>query len=572
MPQSAVAFEQINSFDSHITVQPNTAIKIEERIQYETTVSRHGIYRYVPLRYSRAGTNYTTRISGVMVKDERGKNIPYERSQSNGNMVLKIGDADETFLGKKTYTIFYTVENAVQEVSVDGNSQLVPELYWDITGEGWQIEIASTSATIDSPGATQTHRVCYAGNFGEDDGKCLATASGATSTHLVYQEPVSYGDNVTVAIAFDPKGNWAFPSPLQKLLKQVQDSFIFTPVLLPMLVMLGWWWRKGRDTEYVSWNVFNDDPTQPQRKSPLWQRRPIPMVYEPFKTLTPGEAGVLLDGRVDSADIIAEIIELARLKYLSIKRVEKKKLFGSSQDYTFTKLKEAKSLPAHQEYLFKKLFTSGQTVRLSSLKGSFSTEMEQTKKLLYTAVTSKGFYTANPQSVRDGSMLLVIVLLIVAAGWGIHLLELELWLAIPVFIISAGVSIALIFKMPAKTALGSNHFWQVKGLKTSIARGSWREKIKEKHLFFEEVLPFAVALGVVDQLSRDMEDLNVKAPEYVAGSSLQYFSTQAFVDSFTTEAASSLSYNPSSSSWSSGSGSSGGSSGGGGGGGGGGSW
>lgn len=90
----------------------------------------------------------------------------------------------------------------------------------------------------------------------------------------------------------------------------------------------------------------------------------------------------------------------------------------------------------------------------------------------------------------------------------------------------------------------------------------------EKHLFIEEILPFAVALNVVDQLSRDMKELGLEPPKYMGGTN---FGTAAFVSSFTSDLGAGLTYNPSSSS-SGGGGFGGGSSGGGGGGGGGGSW
>jgi uncharacterized membrane protein YgcG len=166
-----------------------------------------------------------------------------------------------------------------------------------------------------------------------------------------------------------------------------------------------------------------------------------------------------------------------------------------------------------------------------------------------------------------------IVSLIVTGWWGIHLLTLGLFWALPLFGLSAVVALIAGYNLPAKTATGSNFAWQVRGLRRSIQYGAWREKLKEKNLFFEEVLPFAIALGVVDKLAKDMKDLNVPEPTYIPSSGMGSWATSSFINSFSAEAASSLSYNPSSSSWSSGSSfSGGGSSGGGGGGGGGGSW
>jgi len=133
------------------------------------------------------------------------------------------------------------------------------------------------------------------------------------------------------------------------------------------------------------------------------------------------------------------------------------------------------------------------------------------------------------------------------------------------YLMQIPIAIRLIQLMPQKTAVGNNLWMQVRGLKQSINYGKWREIIKEKNLFIEEVLPFAVSLGVIDRLAKDMKDLDIEPPDYFhAGASGSL--SQDFVSQFNNDMNSSIAYNPSSSS-------SGGSfSGGGGGGGGGGSW
>ncbi len=116
----------------------------------------------------------------------------------------------------------------------------------------------------------------------------------------------------------------------------------------------------------------------------------------------------------------------------------------------------------------------------------------------------------------------------------------------------------------------------LKGFHQNLKRGAWRDKIKEKHLFLEEVIPFAIAFGTVKQLAKAMKDLDLQPPDYLEStmiaSSLDSFAKD--LDNFAAATASSIAYNPNSNSSfsSSGSGFSGGFSGGGGGGGGGGSW
>ncbi len=567
--RSAWAFEQISEFKSEITIERDTSLTIKEKLQYETDLDKHGIYRYIPYRYSRNGLNYTARVTIKSVTDDNGHPTPFVTSYEDGNVILKIGDPDKTFTGIQPYVITYQVKNALQEYETHD------ELYWDITGEGWQFEIDKTIATINSPFAKIQETQCFSGVFGGNDRLCQVGPITGQTVQVRYDEPVTYGDNVTVAVKLDPVNQLRFPTPTEKFIQRLKDNATLLPLLLPPLI-LGWlWWKRGRDRLFVSPNVFAHDEAQPQRMSPLFWHRSAPFVYEPIKELTPGEAGALADEKVDNQDVVAEIIDLARKKYLKIERTEKKKFLGSETDYVFTRLKEADDhLPEHQAYLLEKLFAVSKTVKLSELKGTFYTTIDKVKDLIFRSLTTKGLFASHPGQTRGWAMGLTIALLIFAFIWLFNLLDRGQSLGIVLMVISVPLSLIFAHSMPAKTAKGSNLALQARGLKETIGHGKWREKIKEKHLFIEEVLPFAIALGVVDRLARDMEELNLKPPQYFAGSgtSMRGWAFHSLVNDFSHQAASNLTYNPNSSSTSGGSGFSGGSSGGGGGGGGGGSW
>jgi uncharacterized membrane protein len=566
-----LAFEQIDSFTSEITINQDTSLSIKEVIQYRTDLEKHGIYRYIPFRYRRNGLNYTAAISQEKITNEKGQTIPFERSMSDGNVTFKIGDPDRTFTGVQTYVISYRVKDALQRY------EGFDELYWDITGEGWQIPIASTTATIRSPHAQVTEAACFSGVFGSDDTLCRIVSQTTEQVSLLYPQVINYNDNVTVGLKLNQANALDFPTPTEKNIQRFLDNANLVILILPALIMGGVWWRKGRDKLFISPNVFEHDEAKPQRTAPLfWQRR-APFVYEPIKDLTPGEAGALMDEKVDNEDVVAEIIELARKKYLKIERVETKKFLGLAKDtdYVFTFLKDSDGkLSAAQSYLHEHIFSGGETsVKMSSLKGTFYTEMEQTKKLIFESLTDKKLFSSNPQTVKGVGLGVAIAMLAGAFIWMFQVLERGQWLGIPLMILSTPFTLLFANALPAKTAKGSNLGLQAKGLKETIARGQWREKIKEKHLFVEEVLPFAIALGVVDQLARDMEALNLKPPQYIGGSSamMHNYAFHSLVSDFSHQVSSNMAYNPSSSS-SGGSFSGGGSSGGGGGGGGGGSW
>ncbi|GIK83975.1 MAG: hypothetical protein BroJett025_05970 [Patescibacteria group bacterium] len=561
------ASETINSFYSIIEINQDTSLTITEQIQYTTTDNRHGIYRYIPTTYNKGGQVERLPIYDVAVSDDQGNPIPFTRSSDGRFLTLKIGDPDTTFSGEKNYVITYTVERGINQFENHN------ELFWDITGEGWQIPIQKSSATVISQFAELQELACYSGPIGSDDGQCNFEL-GKNQATFTYLDQISYGDNMTIVVRLPKESQLQFPTQTELFFLWLKHNWPIVLLPVPVLVMFLWWYKKGRDFEFISQNVFDMDASKPARLRPVQFNAREPMVYEPLKDITPGESGALLDERVDIQDIVAEILELARKKKLKISVTEKKVLFSITRDYEFTKLSENMAgLSNVQAYLFTELFKTGDVVQLSKLKGTFYLTIDAAKGKLESALVEKKAYTDKPMKVRALGLVIFIILL-AGVFWVLSVTVLPLGIVWPVFllVLQFPVGMLLGYNLPQKTAVGTNLCLQARGLRATINRGAWREKIKEKHLFIEEVLPFAVSLGVVKQLAKDMEELQIKPPEYISTAHLATWTVADFVSGFSTEVGNSLAYNPNSSSSSGGSGFSGGSSGGGGGGGGGGSW
>src|SRR6185503_898934 len=130
------------------------------------------------------------------------------------------------------------------------------------------------------------------------------------------------------------------------------------PLLLPLPVLLGMlllWWKRGRDP----------------------RKRPVTVQYEPPQDVSPAEAGVLIDERVDMRDVIATLVDMAVRGYIRIEEKEEPHLFGlwSSKEFVFHRLKppaEWRDLQRHERLLLEGLFDGhGDSVELSDLKNEF---------------------------------------------------------------------------------------------------------------------------------------------------------------------------------------------------------
>jgi uncharacterized membrane protein len=559
--------ETITGFHSDININQNTSLTIKETITYFSPVEKHGIFRYIPLKYRRGQKVFTTKINDVHVTDLEANTLIFNSYTENGNLVLKIGDPNRTFIGNRTYIILYTVADALAQFPDHD------ELYWDITGEGWQFPIDNTSAVIQSPYAVISKIACYSGTIGTDNGLCQATHQANTAS-ISYNQPIGYGDNVTVALSLDKPNRLMFPTATDRFFKSLTDNLAFILIPLPLLITFLLWFYWGRDFESVSGNIFNLDLKQTKRLKPIFAPARIPFIYEPLKDLTPAETGAIIDEKVQNSDIIADIIDLARQKYLKLSSSEIKGFFSTSTEYTFTKLKAADTaLPTHQEMLMNGIFAAKDTTTLSELKGTFYTTMEKVRKTVEDALTKRQLYTKNPTT---GRVLGAVFAVLVNAAVFFLVMPTAIFLGAiwPFLLFGAQAVLSLFFglNLVQKTVVGNNLMLQAKGLQYTINTGKWREEIKEKNLFIEEVLPYAIALGVISKLAKDMQDLGLDPPQYFQAMGFTGTNWSSFVGDFTAHASSSMSYNPSSSNWSGGSGFSGGSSGGGGGGGGGGSW
>jgi len=118
--------------------------------------------------------------------------------------------------------------------------------------------------------------------------------------------------------------------------------------------------------------------------------------------------GVLVDERADTLDVTATIIDLANRGYFHITEKPKQWLFGSTDYVLHRKKKNDEKLIPYETLFLDKLFESGDTVAISSLKYKFYKDLAKVKEALYTDLTKKGYFDKNPESVRSGYIALGI--------------------------------------------------------------------------------------------------------------------------------------------------------------------
>ncbi|MFA5935640.1 MAG: DUF2207 domain-containing protein [Patescibacteria group bacterium] len=542
--------EAIRDFDVSASLDTERNLSITETIVYDfEDEDRHGIFRTIPVNYQRNGASYKFHLEHISVTADE-KEVPVSISQGGGSVTIKIGDPDKTITGKHTYKISYTTDRAIN--FFEGSS----ELYWNVTGNEWPTMIERASFSIDLPGAP-TQTTCYVGAFGSTEAACNERITG---TYAVFETErvLMPNEGLTVVMAIAP-GVIHAPTASEKTMMFLRDNgILFLPIVI-FAFMFGLWWRKGRDPKLGT----------------------IIAEYEAPDGLTPAEVSAIpMSGFVPAHGITAAIIEMARRGYLHVRFGEKKKLFGTKQTYTLVKMKdlpEGLGGPGGQAErdLFSALFSGRKEIKIEDFqKEKMYKNIKGFRDQVKKDLQARDYY-ANDLLTYGGLYIAIAFI----GGW-IAMVFLG-WIPLgPLAVILSALIIAGfgIF-MPKRTKKGVEVLAKVKGFehfmsvaeKDRIAFHNAPERTPEQ---FQELLPYAIALGVDKAWAEQFKDIHMEPPDWTEGyhPSSAFWAASMVSDLGTMNTVASSGYSAPSSAGSGGSGFSGGGSGGGGGGGGGGSW
>lgn len=533
----------IDSINSNITINQNRSITVKETILVYFPLGRHGIYRNIPYRYSRDGKTITTQTKVLSVQDSKGNDLPYETSRDGREIEIKIGDPDKTVTGFNTYVLTYNVKNVVLDYEDH------TELYWNLVGDDWDADILEVSAQVTSEFAAINRVTCWAGFRGTTQQDCKSEASSAQNAEFISTKPITPGEDMSIVVGMSLENALTGPSAWDKFVLAFFRYIGFVAAGgLPLAAFI-LWYKMGRDKKYEGDNVYYTLQNASVKSVPLFDRPHLPMVYYPINNLTPAQVGVLRDERVNMSDVVAEIIELARLGYIKIKKIDGKGLL-KKEDYIFSRTnKKPVNLKDYQIYLLEKLFLEKYVkdgeVRLSKLKNSFYKYLAEFKNKLYQNMKDEEYFPQNPNKVRNIWLVLGIFVGMAPLILVFALIPYTGMLMVPQLVVAiAGMVITIIFayNMPRKSPEGYSLYRQIKGLEFFTKKGKWRYEVSEKKLFLEEMLPLAIALGVVRELTRDMEELGMEPPNYLAGFTAANLSSS--INSFQATAAKSLATAP----------------------------
>ncbi|MGD8320608.1 MAG: DUF2207 domain-containing protein [Gemmatimonadota bacterium] len=508
----------IQRFDATLRVEASGWTDVREEIQVRFTGSWNGIYRTIPVEYrTPQGFSYRLFLKDVTVTGPGGEAYGFSSSRERHYRKLKIrvpGAQDAT----RTVFIHYRVRNALKFWDE------YDELYWNVTGDEWEVPIQEASAMVILPrGVEGTRTASWTGGYGAAEN---AASVEPTDDGYFFQtrRSLNYREGLTIAVAWNP-GVVARPTALDRTLLFLRANWILLLPLLSLGLMWRVWYLRGRDPARLS--------VSPQ--------------YEPPEELTPAEAGTLIDNRPDMRDITAALVDLAVRGYLRIEEVKADGMLGrliGKEDYSLVPVKPRErwsELRDHEREMLEGIFGGGDSgtplpETMSGLAHSFYRHLGDIRSGIFRELVGRGYYQRRPDKVLGTWMAVGFVVAGVGITAGLPLarrFELSPLTLILAVVLSALPVFVFGFFMPARTVKGARVRERILGFEEFLDRVEserYKRMITSPEMF-ERFLPYAMAFGVERKWAAAFDDIYTEPPTWYVGTWHGGFRPTLFVHS-----------------------------------------
>ncbi|WP_419902981.1 DUF2207 domain-containing protein [Kiloniella sp.] len=249
IPEAAMAVEErITRYVSDIVVKKNASLIITETItvQAQGQKIKRGIYRDFPTKYKVDGKNYNVGFELISVKRD-GVPDSYHTEDLRNGIRIYVGQKDY-FLPKGSYQYELRYKTTRQITFLEN----VDELYWNITGNGWDFPIDEVRAKINLPlGADIIQSTAYTGYQGEQ-GASYKSDINQNQLTVETTKILRSREGLSVAVSW-PKGFVTAPSAYEQTEMVIRDNLGLVAGFAALVIMTFYyliiWYFYGLDPE-----------------------------------------------------------------------------------------------------------------------------------------------------------------------------------------------------------------------------------------------------------------------------------------------------------------------------------
>ncbi len=363
---------RIDNMDVVLQVQDNGDVVVDETVTFNFEGSFSYVGRMIP-------TQNTDGLTDIAVYDGNGNPLPEGEGPGTWNTIVENGRliivvnfalADTS----ATWTFHYRAKSVIMFFD-QGD-----ELRWYVFDAETPVPIQAVRATVKLPGSVPSEDMTQAVQSGL--GVETNVYSPGPSTMVYEGSDLPPYTNFWIVTGF-PKGVVEFTWTARRVAAFIVPKVGFLLPIVAFLAMFLLWRRRGRDEPAAAYAKY---------------------VSEPPSDLSPGLVGALIDEKVDTKEVIATIVDLARRGYLEITDTEKDSAF-SKPVTIFTRRKPLDDLQGFEKTVAHSLFDSAHPdqVTTTELKNHFYTHVGPIVEEVYTRNHQS---RALPPESEDGAVAL----------------------------------------------------------------------------------------------------------------------------------------------------------------------
>ena len=376
--------ERILDYHSDITLDREGSLEVTETITVTGAGRqiRHRFFRDFPTTYK---DPYNHRyVVGFQMLSATRDSAPEQfrvADQFNGKRIY-LGNPDAVVSpGRHIYTLTYSTSRQL------GFYKDHDELFWNSTGNGWDLPIIAASAAVHLPGNIPAEEVTLSGFTGPQGSREseLASSTEAGAFQFTAQRPLSRREGLSVLLLW-PKGYISPPTFSQNLEFFFRDNrgalLLASGFFVTLLYYL------------VAWSAVGRDPA----------RGVIVARYEPPASLSPSAMRHLMRMEYDNKTFAAAILDMAVRGFLRITE--------DSGAYRLTLTgKDDRVLTSDEKQIARELF-GGRKEMLLRQENHTSIEraMLATRRSLKSA-EEKTYFLTNSRYLIPAVVLTVLVML-----------------------------------------------------------------------------------------------------------------------------------------------------------------
>lgn len=299
--------ERIVHFDSDITINSDASLLVHETIVVNAKGDqiKRGIYRDFPTTYT--SKNHTVKVNFEILGVTRDSQPePYHVEDINNGKRIYLGD-ENTYLQPAVYTYVITYQTNKQI----GFFKDHDELYWNVTGNGWDFEINSATARVHLPPGILEKNIqteAYTGGQNSVDKNYISSVE-SNGVYFSTTKKLSINQGFTIVVGF-PKGFITEPSQGSKIISFLLDNLLLIGgTLFTILIFLYY---------FIEWKRYGKDP----------EHRAVVVQYEPPANLSPSAVRYISNMSFDNKILTTAIINLATKGYIKIKEIKNNKHYA----------------------------------------------------------------------------------------------------------------------------------------------------------------------------------------------------------------------------------------------------